>query len=271
MSSLTSAGMEEESRKVLKPLLSASDVASALRSCYSRSFDAFRVVEELESYDDCNWLVEKEQKETEATAETSKYVFKAHNGADSEGEGGLQLLQQRCMDAVNGSEGLRTSGVVLSDDGLPFVRLKLRVNSGEDRVLACKVLDYVPGRLLKDCRVDETAVVAAGEYLARLDSALDGLSLEPGCRADKAAKRDHQWDARHTLSLEPFLRYVEDGALLKAVKGVIQSFRMAGIRDDKMRKGIIMADFNDCNVVMEDRGGKYAVKGVIDWGDVVER
>ena len=82
-----------------------------------------------------------------------------------------------------------------------------------------------------------------------------------------AARRFHQWDGRHTAELRPFLPCIHDEKRRGLVESVIDAFGEQ-LQHQNFRWGINHGDFNDANIMVDDH---FAVSGVIDFGDSVER
>ena len=111
------------------------------------------------------------------------------------------------------------------------------------------------------------ALADAGRYLGKLSEALAQIDTSKL----GACKRYHQWDGKNTKDLKDFVQYIDDPTRQSMVESVIASFNKELI-DSKVSElfpvGLIHADFNDANILLDD---DCCVSGVIDFGDSVER
>ena len=110
------------------------------------------------------------------------------------------------------------------------------------------------------------ALADAGRFLGRMSLKLSELNTDELA----AAKRFHQWDGKHTMGLKEYVCYIQDPRRRATVESVVEAFQR-DILDtnicDKFKKGIIMGDFNDANIIVDSN---FFVSGVIDFGDSVE-
>jgi Ser/Thr protein kinase RdoA (MazF antagonist) len=173
--------------------------------------------------------------------------------------------------------------------------------------LVVRLFKWVEGRCMSDMpMLPLEALADAGRMLGRMDAALDQLcpenpltlhrkadfgrrhslplsgslmaasSLIQNHLADvslmSAARRYHQWDGKNTADLRKFVHCIPDENRRAMVESVLDAFDIEFTQNPEyvssLRKGVIMGDFNDANILL-DRD--WNVCGVIDFGDSVER
>jgi Ser/Thr protein kinase RdoA (MazF antagonist) len=177
---------DEEMRKLLKPCPSNEDVYKILQTSYNFNGNSdSKVLQQLDSYDDCNYKVEINR---------IPYLLKIHNGVESkdflkvyDGTAGGDYYKKGCSGSVvhfqNAilqvlhEENIASSvpvnpvdsNVPVSIHTLPVVS----VTHGPCR-LVVRLLQWVPGRPMATVSLLPLEALAdAGRYLGRLDAALD--------------------------------------------------------------------------------------------------
>ena len=269
----------EEMRKLLKPNPSEGEVLVALSRTYPTM--NLKIVRELESYDDKNYLVQ------DAANGGTKYLAKIHNGVESldyinkrsspNGRTSVIDLQNAIFSHLDEVDGVTTSASVPptdAEDGAVVSLHDLPVMSSthSPSKLVVRLLTWVPGVPLSS--VPSTSLTAesladAGAYLGRLRRSLDDLA-QTNANAVQASKRYHEWDGRNTLDLRNFTQYIADEDRRGLVTSILDAFRDTFGEDGgkvDFPTGILMGDYNDANIIID--GGKVA--GVIDFGDSVHR
>ena len=85
------------------------------------------------------------------------------------------------------------------------------------------------------------------------------------------AQRYHQWDGKNTADLRKFVDYIEDEKRRSLVLSVLDAFQTEILDSGaakNFRVGVIHGDYNDANILVDD---KLKVSAVIDFGDAIER
>jgi Ser/Thr protein kinase RdoA (MazF antagonist) len=86
------------------------------------------------------------------------------------------------------------------------------------------------------------------------------------------ARRYHQWDGKNTADLRKFAAdYIVDPRRKSLVLSILDAFQdeiVATRAAETFRVGVIHGDFNDANILIDER---LNISGVIDFGDSVER
>ena len=267
---------DEVRRKLLKPKPTSEQVTDAIQKTFSCS--QVSIIKELESYDDCNYCVQ---------VDGTKYLAKVYNGVESASYirtsatdySGEKLSSIHLYLDIFQHLNQKQYGIVTS---LPFCPStipspvsihELPVTSQEHSPapLALLLLTWVEGSTMSSAKTLPIESLAdAGRYLGNVCLALDDLTNQnpDACRT---ADRYHAWDGKNTLDLQDFVHCIQDERRRKLVQNVLDSFREQLVEcDDKpdFRKGILQADFNDANIIMNSEG---KVSGVIDFGDTTLR
>ena len=177
-------------------------------------------------------------------------------------------LQNGIMDHLNES-GIPTSKPQLHLNA-PMVVKSLPVVSSKDspKELVIRLLSWVPGSPMSSVKfLPIEALAGAGEFLGKMAVKLDLMDAS----SYAAASRFHAWDGKNLVGLKDFTDCIEDEKRRGLVLSVVDTFQRrildSGV-GSKLRKGIIMGDYNDANIIINDN---YQVNGVIDFGDSVER
>jgi Ser/Thr protein kinase RdoA (MazF antagonist) len=136
--------------------------------------------------------------------------------------------------------------------------------------LAMRLLHWVQGDPMSSCiPMSIETLSQAGVYLGNLCHALDDLTRENHL-AVQSSTRYHAWDGKNTLDLEKFTDCIQDPQRRSLVTSVIEAFRkeIGTETQQQFRCGILHGDFNDANIILNDKG---RVDGVIDFGDSTNR
>jgi Ser/Thr protein kinase RdoA (MazF antagonist) len=287
MGSNNDVELDDESwRKLLVPApVDESALLEILRSHFYRpapgQSDDIRILKQLDSYDDLNYLVQ---------FDSQLFVLKIHNGVESRdyvsstedsaaGPSSVIHLQHAMMTVLSRelsknkiSVPVPITPMTARIDGsevasLPVVVMPLAVRSERHSpcLLVIKLLSYVPGRTMQSLSSQPIECLAqAGRVLAQVHQALDTLS-EPLA----AARRYHQWDGKNTADLLSFTPCISNPRRRQLVESVVASFiETLGSSESQFRTGLIHGDFNDANILVNDQ---FQITGVIDFGDSVER
>jgi len=267
-SSLSSLS-DEERRKLLKPNPSKEDVHKILVSSYADSEKSVNVCHKLESYDDCNYLVE---------VKGCRYVCKIHNGVESDAyilspdDCRIELMKQIFNHLKKPEYSVTTSYPIPPNDSSNSScvhRLAVVSNEHSPRDLVVTLLRYVPG--VPMCRVTSMSIetiVDAGQYLGRICHALDDLSTTDAKVVSMAKPLFHAWDGQHTSQVLPkFIQYISCPQRQQMVTSVIQTFTQS-MAKQTFRKGILQGDYNDANILLQTSADtETQISGVIDFGD----
>lgn len=265
----SSSGSEEEMRKLLQPNATLDQILEVLTSSYSHvDGDKFEVVQKLDSYDDNNFLVK---------INSQKYLIKVSNGVESQNymkdKTNCVIHLQNIIFKQLAKHEIKTSYPIPAksmgeEEGETEVSLhSLPVVSAahSPRTLVVRLFRWVEGTPMSTMKTMSIETLAeAGVFLGRICLALDRLPL--GDAEKGLGNWYHAWDGKQTSDVRKFVHCITDEKRRKMVENVISRFEKEVLPDAHLfRTGILQADFNDANIIMND--GK--VSGVIDFGDTV--
>jgi Ser/Thr protein kinase RdoA (MazF antagonist) len=334
VSGVADSSSDEVVRKLLKPVVTESQVLEVLMQSYvsgdpvaqSTDMRGVEILHQLDSYDDSNWKV---------AIHGDVFLLKVHNGVESreflelyETAGGefyklgfagsaihfqnaiLETLRQNNIPTSVPVPAVRQLGSKAPQDSSSPVSIHSLPVLSEAHTptrLVVRLFKWVEGRCMSDIpMLPLEALADAGRMLGRMDAALDQLCPETPLtlhrKADfgrrhslplsgnlmapstiiqnhladvslmSAARRYHQWDGKNTADLRKFVHCISDGNRRAMVESVIDAFETEFTRNPdhvaSLRKGVIMGDFNDANILLDQ---DWNVCGVIDFGDSVER
>lgn len=267
---------DEVMRKFLKPAPSNEEIIKAIATTYKCDASEVQILNALESYDDRNYLVQ---------LNNTKYLCKVYNGVESaEYIKCLSKSEQRnalsCLHLYSfiwnhlnlPQYSVRTSSPlpIPGNESEPHVSVhSLPVISPEYSPcqLALQLLEWVEGTTMATSQaLPIETLVEAGEYLGKVCQALDDLTATNEL-AKNTADRYHAWDGKNTLDLQKFVGCIKDEKRRALVQSVLDSFKKELVDSpDKpnFRIGILQGDFNDANIILNEKG---KIAGVIDFGD----
>ena len=290
---------EEELRKLLKPSPSEDDAVEVLKKSYASGNQTVKIVKQLESYDDVNYLVH---------IDDCPYLFKIHNGVEStdftkvlEEAGGDYYAPGKMNSVIHFQNALME---LLSDHNIPTpVPQHPKTSKNGDKIpplkvhslpvvsrehspcqLVVRLLSWIPGRPMSSIRfLPLEALANAGRCLGKVDKTLDLLtdnafsSKRDGTLAKydssllKPARRFHQWDGKNTVELRSFTHCIANEKRRHMVESIIDTFEKDILKSgvaSEFRIGVNHADFNDANILVDQ---DLHIVGVIDFGDSLER
>ncbi len=288
---------DEVMRKSLKPDPSNDHVIQAICKTYNQDPSNVKIEKELESYDDRNYLVRLGE---------SKFLCKVYNGVESAkyircsqdaaatGDSAADTSDTKSLSSIHlysqiwnhlnqPKYRIKTSSPVplpghTATTTSPHVSVHSLPVTSKDHSpcdLVLQLLEWVEGTTMSTAAsLPIETLVQTGTYLGRVCIALDDLlSSDETGTALKTSDRYHAWDGKNTLDLQNFVHCISNLERRALVQNVIESFRRefvnaaAGDKPD-FRKGILQGDFNDANIILDEKGD---VSGVIDFGDTVYR
>ena len=262
---------DEEMRKLLKPVCTLEQVERAVKKSFG---DNIKILKALDSYDDQNFMAEREG---------AFFLVKVHNGFESrdfieayEASGrkydactSVIHYQTAVMERLH-QHGLPTSQSQLCD-GIPLSIHSLPVQSElhSPYQLVVKFMTWVPGRTMASLpSLPIECLRDAGRFLGKMHEALDGMDIS---QHTVPSQRFHAWDGKNTSRVRDFLSAIDNIEKRAMVESVITAFETDILESgvgEKFPKGILQGDFNDGNILVDEN---FAISGVIDFGDSVER
>mmetsp|Transcript_15828 Transcript_15828/g.29863 ORF Transcript_15828/g.29863 Transcript_15828/m.29863 type:complete len:653 (+) Transcript_15828:82-2040(+) len=268
----------EVMRKFLKPDPTNDQIIQAISTTYQCDQSHITILKELESYDDRNYLIQLDSK---------KYLCKVYNGVESSEyikSSSISAEQEHfplsCLHLYSfiwnhlnlPQYPVRTSAPLPIPDHDKQTHVAIHVlpvisQDHSPRPIALQLLEWVEGTTMASSQaLPIETLLEAGKYLGNVCKALDDLT-EMNEMARRAADRYHAWDGKHTLDLQKFVGCIQNEKRRALVQSVLDSFRKELVDSpDKpdFRVGILQGDFNDANIILNDKGN---ISGVIDFGD----
>lgn len=255
---------DEDMRKLLVPNPTQEQVVEAFVNGYLPPGQTLKILKELDSYDDKNYMVQ--------ISDGTHYLAKICNGVESHdfienGTDSSIYFQTAMMEHLNHHD-IPTSAPVPSKTGKPSIVASLPVVSVQHspRNLVVRLLSWVPGRTMSSLPfLPIESLLDAGRFLGKLDEKLDLMDPQPF----KACKRYHAWDGKNTLDLRNYTHCIDDERRRGMVESVFDAFQHDIIESNvEFRTGLLHSDFNDANILVDK---DMKVSGVIDFGDSVYR
>ena len=233
MASADEIAAEEELRKHEKPQLAQERAVAIAAELFGLELNLEKV-RQLESYDDVNYYLR--------AVDGSQYVFKVHNGVESDNAVFLEGMQALLLH-------LRANGVaaphpVNSVAGDWMTKVELPLRSGAPKQHAIRLLEFVDGEMMNEQEVTPALLQATGAYLGNLDTVLDSFDHE-------GFHRSHAWDVRNTSMLPSFYEYLDEPWRKDLIAGVVGDFEGVVLpASSEFRMGLLQADFNDANIII---------------------
>jgi hypothetical protein len=292
------AKQDEVRRKLLKPKVSEDEALSILLDLFladgfNNTTDAelprVQVIQELDSYDDVNYLVKIDGEEA---------LLKIHNGVESEqyiaahaqtsqvdkpppskrskvapdNDDSSSLPNCSIIDLHSAiykhfsdskynvatgktisSKKSTSSSDVSSDNGVCIRELNVVSSQHSPQQLSIRLQSWVHGTPLSSipyCPIE--TLLDAGSTLGRMCHALDDLASTNEI-ALTSAKRYHAWDGKNLLDVRPYITHIDNAEKRNLVTCVVDEFQKViidgKVGEKKFRLGIIHGDFNDANIV----------------------
>ncbi|XP_034826232.1 hydroxylysine kinase [Maniola hyperantus] len=218
---------------------------------------------ELNGYDDKNYkIIEDPNVKNPLITDHSPhgYVFKIMNSMDSQ--------NVDVVDAQNEIMNFLITRSVTCPKPIRnvFGHLHSVENiSGKNHVV--RLLEYVPGEVLKNVPRSESLFYQLGEFVANLDNKLQNFNHSG------VVSREHIWMLSKVPELDKFKYVIKDSEKLDLAEEVIEEFKYAIVpRYEELEKGVIHGDVNEYNVLCDVKPGgsktDYRISGIIDFGDI---
>ncbi|VVC92694.1 unnamed protein product [Leptidea sinapis] len=132
---------------------------------------------------------------------------------------------------------------------------------------AVRLLEYVPGVIMKDVPKSESLFYQLGEFVANLNNKLQNFNHSG------LVGREHMWMLAKVPELDKFKYVIKDSEKLDLAEEVIEEFKYAIVpKMDELEKGVIHGDINEMNIVVSQKpggsSGDYRITGILDFGDI---
>lgn len=249
-----------EPGKVIRPAIDHEGVKLLAERLYGISV---LDLTELNGYDDKNYKITEDpnMKNPLITNHSEHgYVLKIMNSMDSQNLSFVEA-QNEIMNFLN-SRSVSCPKPVRNI----FGHLHSIENIGGKQHVV-RLLEYIPGELLKDVPPSESLFYQLGEFVANLDNKLQNFNHSG------LVSREHIWMLSKVPDLEKFKYVIKDAEKLDLVEEVIEEFKYAVVpRLDDLEKGVIHGDVNEMNILVSPKPGAsktdYRISGIIDFGDI---
>jgi 4-aminobutyrate aminotransferase-like enzyme/Ser/Thr protein kinase RdoA (MazF antagonist) len=199
---------------------------------------------------------ERDQNFKLTAPDTSLWILKIVNASEpgSESEFQTALLDHLERNAP----GLAVPRLLKTVRGTPLAHVTGA--GGQDHAL--RLVSWLPGQPLAQCRSTPGLLESLGGALGRLDHALQGF-IHPG------ALRSFDWDIRRAGAARERLHHIADDRDRALLAGFIDHFDVeVAPRLPALRAQVIHNDANDWNVLV-DPAMPERVAGLIDFGDAL--
>ncbi|CAH2098522.1 unnamed protein product [Euphydryas editha] len=249
-----------EPGKVIRPVIDHEGVKLLAERLYGIS--VLELVE-LNGYDDKNYKITEDPNMKNPLIPNHSphgYVLKIMNSIDSQNlnvvEAQNEIMNFLLERSVSCPKPIRNIfGHMFSVENI----------SGKQHVV--RLLEFIPGALLKDVPWTESLLYQLGEFVANLDNKLQNFTHSG------LVSREHIWMLSKVPELEKFKYVIKDAEKLDLVEEVIEEFKYAVLpRLDELEKGVIHGDVNEMNVIVSVKPGEgkteYRVSGILDFGDI---
>ncbi|XP_055916229.1 hydroxylysine kinase isoform X2 [Eupeodes corollae] len=242
----------------IQPKVSTEDVHSLAQRLYGITIGDFK---ELISYDDRNYFI-TEDKNVKNPLITRTwphgYVMKILNAHDSK--------EPEFIDAQNellihlSKQGIQCPRPIVNLHGKNFSVEKI---NGVNYVV--RLLEFIPGKIFHQVTKSNYLFFQSGEYLAKVNRAMKDFNHD--------AYKTHKtlWNLQSISQLKQFLYVLTDHGRKLIVEQIIEAFETHVLpKVDKMTKQVIHGDYNEQNIIVEQKrknSDEFKVCGIIDFGD----
>ncbi|MFC2133597.1 aminotransferase class III-fold pyridoxal phosphate-dependent enzyme [Bacteroidota bacterium] len=188
----------------------------------------------------------------------SKFVLKIANETEKYD---ILDMQNRAMNHIaENSDKITCPKVIIAKDGEEIVI----VQSDSGNKYFMRLLSYLPGRFLAEIEDQSPELLySLGKFMGNIVSTLSNFY-------HGSADRHFTWDLRHTGDTAHMSEYIASSHHRRIVEYFFHRFEISIEPTLKqLRISVIHNDANDHNVIVSDIGGKSAVTGLIDFGDMV--
>ncbi|XP_053659044.1 hydroxylysine kinase [Anopheles marshallii] len=217
---------------------------------------------ELDSYDDRNFMIQADSYVKNPILKSispSGYVMKIANSLDSRDESFFHA-QNEIMLHLN-KRGIKCPVPAQNIYGKHHSMEKL----GESKHIV-RLLEYIPGKVFHGVPHPDSLFYQAGQFIARIDSALKSIDKE------MVMKRQSIWMLDNFPQLKDFLYVIKDEHHKGIVEQVLDAFQRRVMPNlNECEQGVIYGDFNEHNVIVNKKPSnskEYEIVGIIDFGDV---
>jgi len=261
---------EEKQRKLEKPVVTVAQALSIASELFGLEAGAGAgSCKALDSYDDLNFCVRGTLRGGAGGGE-QLYTLKIHNGVESQ-QPALIELQNATMLHLE-ARGVAVPAPLPAVGGELLVYRELLLRDGATaRRHACRLLRWLPGRMLCEVEQPPRLLRQLGAYVGQMDRHLQAFE------SAAARSRVLLWDLKNVPQLRGFAELITDSDAAVAARRKATALQVLAAfaaevepRWGECRAGVLHNDANDHNIVVsDDSADALAVSGVLDFGDIV--
>jgi hydroxylysine kinase len=240
---------------LIKPEVRQNDVKEILREIYGLRCVS---IKELNGYDDNNYHVKVEdvsENKNIANVNNDGYVLKVVNSLDS--------LNPQFFEAQNelllhlGKNRICCPKPIQNKNGQYYI-----IHTFPSGKHIVRLLEFISGSIIHQVPSSMHLFYQTGKYVAQLDEVMKNFH-HPAYDTLKSV-----WHMESVPQLSQFLYVIRDESKRKIVEEVIEEFSTKVLPiSSSLEKGMIHGDFNEQNILVEQKAGEWFVKGIIDFGD----
>jgi Ser/Thr protein kinase RdoA (MazF antagonist) len=254
MTDPAAADLEEAKRKEKKPVLSQVMVADLLVKHYEKKIKTCKL---LDSYDDCNYLVEDENNE--------KYLFKIYNGVESQSSiiEGYSKLLLKVVESITDYDFSRPVSSSGSGGNDAVYIEECPTLDGKTARCVGRLFHWVHGDTMFHIGSSASLLIGTGQAVGNVTCALVDFD-------HPSFHRTFAWDLRQFAAVEGFMSYIPEKNIETLCRQTLLDFHDVILPSStSFRQSVIFGDCNDANIVVrkKEEGGEYEVSGLIDVGD----
>ncbi|XP_975012.1 hydroxylysine kinase [Tribolium castaneum] len=239
----------------IKPKVDENEVKNILSGIYGLKCVS---IKQLNGYDDFNFHVKvSDECDNENIKKINKdgYILKVINSLDSQ--------RPQFFEAQNevlrflGKTSICCPQPVQNKSGEFYI---IRTFSSGKHIV--RLLEFIAGSILHQVPTSVNLFYKVGKFAAQLDQALKKFH-HPAYDCIKSV-----WHLESAPQLSKFLYVITDETRKKIVSEVIEDFpKRVLAAKSRLEKGVIHGDFNEQNILVDEKDNELYVKAILDFGD----
>ncbi|RZC37182.1 hydroxylysine kinase [Asbolus verrucosus] len=239
----------------IKPKVSEDDVKEILSEVYGLKCMS---IKELNGYDDNNYYVKVDETCNNNYIDRVNedgYTLKVINSLESTNPQFFEAQDELLIHLDK--KGVRCPKPVQNKNGRYYIIKDF--SSGRHLV---RLLEFITGSILHQVPSSMDLFYQVGQYVAKLDEALKDFH-HPAYDTHKSL-----WMMESVPQLTQFLFAITDDSRKKLVESVIAEFsKKISPLWPQFEKRMIHGDFNEQNILVDQKDGKWFIKAILDFGD----
>ncbi|XP_059148682.1 hydroxylysine kinase-like [Physella acuta] len=233
---------------IFRSTLSADDIPALVYRLYRLKV---RVIKELSSYDDQNFLVEEVDEGEDCSGgkcpDRVQFVVKVLNSLDSRKPSVIEQ-QTRLIEYVR-QAGYPTPGPLMNGGGQYQQLVDLSTTRSKHETFIVRLFEYIPGVTLAQVRLTLKLCYQLGVYAGWMDQV---LATYPNVDDESLKLMVRKWNMSEIPALRQQIQAVPYPDQVELTSLIIDQFEGRILScQDKFSKGLIHGDFNDFNIVVD--------------------